>query len=64
MLTKSAKLKLVPGVFGPKPKKPAPPIPGVMCDDGSGVDLHGGVEGGWTMGLETRPAAGDGEVAR
>lgn len=45
-LTKSAKLKLLPGVFGPKPKKPALFVPGVMCDDGSGVDLQGGVEGG------------------
>lgn len=45
-LTKSAKLKLVPGVFGPKPIQFEPFMPGVMCDDGSGVDLHGGVEGG------------------
>ena len=44
-LTKSAKLKLVPGVVGPKPKKPAPFVPGVICDDGKGVDLHGGVVG-------------------
>lgn len=29
-LTKSAKLKLVPGVCGPKPSKPAPAVPGVM----------------------------------
>lgn len=46
-LTKSAKLKLVPGVLGPKPIQFEPFIPGVMCDDGSGVDLHGGVEGAW-----------------
>lgn len=30
-LTKSAKLKLdAPGVLGPKPRIPVPPIPGVM----------------------------------
>ena len=46
--TKSAKLKFVPGVFGPKPKKPEPPMPGVICDEGRGVDLHGGVDGGCT----------------
>ena len=38
-LTKSAKLKFVPGVFGPKPRKPFPLVPGVICDEGSGVDL-------------------------
>lgn len=50
--TKSAKLKLtLPGVLGaPKPMKPAPEKPGVMCDDGSGVALEGGVEGGWSTG--------------
>lgn len=64
-LTKSAKLKLVPGVFGPKPRKPAPLVPGVMCDDGRGVDLQGGVEGGgWTTVLAREFLAGDGEVAR
>lgn len=64
-LTKSAKLKLVvPGVFGPKARKPAPFMPGVMCEDGSGVALLGGVEGAWTTILLARPLAGDGEVAR
>ena len=63
--TKSAKLKLaVPGVFGPKPRKPAPPMPGVICDDGSGVDLCGGVEGGWTTVLVFRLFAGVGDVER
>lgn len=45
-LTKSAKLKLVPGVLGPKPIQFEPFMPGVMCDEGRGVDLQGGVEGG------------------
>lgn len=63
--TKSAKLKLVvPGVFGPKPRKPAPLMPGVMCDDGNGVDLHGGVDGGWTTVLVCCIFAVDGDVAR
>lgn len=44
-LTKSAKLKVVPGVVGAKFMKPAPLVPGVICDDGRGVDLLGGVEG-------------------
>ena len=48
-LTKSAKLKLVPGVFGPKFIKPAPLVLGVICEDGSGVDLDGGVVGGCTI---------------
>ena len=48
-LTKSAKLKMVPGVVGPNPMKPASLVPGVMCDDGKGVDLHGGVVGGCTI---------------
>jgi hypothetical protein len=64
-LTKSAKLKLVPGVLGPKPRKPAPLVPGVMCEDGSGVDLAGGVDGAWIAGLTVCcPLAGLGEVAR
>jgi hypothetical protein len=64
-LTKSAKLKFMPGVLGPKPKNPFPPVPGVMWDEGRGVDLHGGVEGAWITVLapEVR-TAGDGEVAR
>ena len=46
-LIKSLKLKVVLGVLGPpKPKKPLPVVPGVMWDDGRGVDLQGGVEGG------------------
>ena len=62
---KSVKLKFVPGVFGPKPRKPAPFMPGVMCDDGNGVDLHGGVEGGCTIVLvAARPFSADGDVAR
>ena len=63
-LTKSAKLKLVPGVLGPKPIQFDPFMPGVICDDGSGVDLHGGVEGGWMLVLPTPFIAGEGEVAR
>ena len=38
-LMKSVKLKFVHGVLGPKPRKPFPFMPGVICDDGSGVDL-------------------------
>lgn len=64
-LTKSAKLKFVPGVFGPKPKKEPPFMPGVMCDDGRGVDLQGGVEGGCiTAALLVRGLSTDGEAAR
>lgn len=64
-VTKSPKLKVVPGVLGPNPRKPLPVVPGVICDEGSGVDLQGGVEGGW-MTVLARDAftAGDGEVAR
>lgn len=61
---KSVKLKFAPGVFGPKPKNPAPFMPGVICDDGSGVDLHGGVEGGCMTVFATRPFSAEGEVAR
>ena len=65
MLTKSDKQKFVPGVFGPKPRKPFPVVPGVMWEDGRGVDFIGGVVGGWTMVLaRDAPFAGDGEVAR
>ena len=64
-LTKSAKLKLVPGVCGPKVSRLAPLVPGVMCDEGSGVDLHGGVDGGGGSGvLAVRWSAADGELAR
>lgn len=70
-MTKSAKLKVLPGVLG----APNPPRkPGVMCEDGSGVDLQGGVEGGamtvegWGMlerfVMRWEPMAGDGDVAR
>ena len=63
-LTKSAKLKFVPGVVGSKPKKPFPLVPGVMWEDGSGVDLQGGVVGGFrTLGLAWAWPA-EGEVAR
>lgn len=61
--TRLSKL-VVPGVFGPKPRKPAPLMPGVMCDDGNGVDLHGGVDGGWTTVLVCCIFAVDGDVAR
>jgi hypothetical protein len=44
-LTKSAKLKLVPGVLAPNASQFEPFMPGVMCEDGSGVDLDGGVDG-------------------
>lgn len=63
-LTKSAKLKLVPGVLGPKPIQFEPFIPGVMWDEGRGVDLQGGVEGAWTVVFAAPFMAGDGEVAR
>jgi len=64
-LTKSAKLKFaVPGVLGPNPRKPAPFVLGVMCDDGSGVDLHGGVDGGCTTVLAPPASASEGDVAR
>lgn len=64
-LIKSEKQKLVPGVVGPNPRKPLPVVPGVICEDGSGVDLQGGVEGGWMMVLASAgPFAGEGEVAR
>lgn len=64
-LTKSAKLKFVPGVFGPNPKNPAPLVPGVICEDGSGVDFAGGVDGAWMTVLAIwPPLAGLGDVAR
>lgn len=45
MLRKSAKFKLALGVCRPNPKLDPPPgVP--IIDDGSGVDLDGGVEGG------------------
>lgn len=64
-LTKSAKLKFVLGVCGPKPKKPLPVVPGVICDEGRGVDLHGGVDGGavW-VGFTVLLLPADGDVAR
>lgn len=58
-LTKSAKLNGMPGVVGAHPRKPL--VPGVMCDEGSGVDFDGGVEGA-TMGVLIAPA--EGELAR
>lgn len=45
-LMKSLKSNLTPGVLGPKPRNPLPAVPGVMCEDGRGVDLQGGVLGG------------------
>ena len=65
-LTKSEKLKFVFGVVGPpKPKSILPLVPGVMCDEGSGVDLQGGVEGGWVMaGLMVMLLPAEGELAR
>jgi len=43
-LQKSAKLKLVDGVFGGKPNSPVPP--GVdIIEDGRGVAFEGGVDG-------------------
>lgn len=45
-LMKSLKSNLTPGVCGPKPRKPFPAVPGVMCEEGRGVDLQGGVDGG------------------
>jgi len=62
-LTKSAKLKFVPGVLGPKPK-PAPPMPGVMCEEGKGVALAGGVVGGWMIVLAVDGFGWPGDVAR
>jgi len=57
---------LVFGVVGPpKPKRTLPLVPGVMCDEGSGVDLQGGVEGGWVMaGLMVLLLPAEGELAR
>lgn len=43
---KSLKSNFIPGVLGPKPRKPLPVVPGVMCEEGRGVDLQGGVVGG------------------
>ena len=64
-LTKSEKLKLVFGVVGPKPNKALPLMPGVICDDGNGVDLQGGVEGGWVRaGLMVLLLPAEGELAR
>lgn len=63
MLTKSEKSKLFPGVVGANPQA-APFVEGVICDDGSGVDLQGGVVGAWTMVLAPLFCAGDGEAAR
>ena len=63
MLRKSAKFRLALGVCRPKPKLSPPP--GVdMCEDGRGVDLDGGVEGGSMCGFESPGRAGDGEVAK
>lgn len=64
-LTKSAKLK-VPGVFGAKARKPLPVVPGVIWEEGRGVDLCGGVEGALITVWRRLEAltAGDGEVAR
>lgn len=65
MFRNSAKLRLAEGVLRPKPGKGAPPPPGVdIIDDGSGVDLGGGVVGAYTRGLDELGCAGDGEVAR
>lgn len=64
MLRKSAKLRLVEGVCKPKPGKAAPP-PGVdIIEDGSGVDLGGGVDGASIRGFESPWRAGEGEAAR
>lgn len=63
-VTKSAKLKLVPGVVEPKPSQFDPFMPGVICDEGRGVDLHGGVDGAWTAVLPAPFMAGEGDVAR
>ena len=47
------------------PKKALPLVPGVMCDEGSGVDLQGGVEGGWFIaGLMVLLLPAEGELAR
>jgi hypothetical protein len=57
----------MPGVLVPKPRKPALPPPGVdIIDDGRGVDLGGGVEGGWMVrGVRLMfGTAGEGEAAR
>lgn len=62
---KSEKTKFELGVFGPSPRKPLSVVPGVMCDDGKGVDLQGGVDGGWTTVLAREGLSGsEGEVAR
>ena len=64
-LTKSSNLKLVLGVWGPKMPKALPLVPGVMCDEGRGVDLQGGVDGAWACaGLIVLELPTEGELAR
>ena len=61
-LQKSAKLKLLDGVFGARPKRPVPP--GVFINaEGRGVFFEGGVEGKGAS-LVTVLLAGVGVVAR
>ena len=63
-MQKSEKLKFCDGVVKPNPNRPLVP-PGVdIIDDGSGVVLDGGVEGGMTRVLLVPKFAGVGDVAR
>lgn len=62
-LTKSAKLKAALGVVLPKAKKGWPPGVFIM-DDGSGVCLLGGVDGGCTGEDLLTCSAGEGDDAR
>ena len=45
--------------------KALPLVSGVMCDEGSGVDLQGGVEGAWACaGLIVLELPTEGELAK
>lgn len=62
-MTKSAKLKPVPGVWRrSKPREARPPGVDIM-DEGRGVCFEGGVEGG-NIGVLVTRIAGEGEAAR